>query len=182
MATLLIIILILLLTFTLFFLIKINKVKLLGKCFILIWILALSTLIISNYQIVNLYTTIFSLIIIFFHLLFFTIGYIIFPSNLNIKYPPKINISAKKLYNILLIISVFGIFLLIYTIDLKKYLLANQVAVLRDDIFSENINIDRRYKMLANFIYPFSIVSSIFFIKTQKPKFLFILLILSILF
>jgi len=72
--------------------------------------------------------------------------------------------------------------LLVYTIDLKKYLIANQVAILRDDIFSQNISVDKRYKMLANFIYPLSIVSGMIFFKTKKTKFLLRLLILSIIF
>ena len=182
MPTILIFILIILICLSLFILLKINKIKLLGESFLIIWILALSTLIISNYQIVNTYITIFSLVILFFHFLFFSLGYILFPSNFNFKFLPKINISGKNLYNILLAITILGITLLIYTIDLKKYLIANQVAILRDDIFSQNISVDKRYKMLANFIYPLSIVSGIIFIKTKKTKYLLILLILSIIF
>jgi hypothetical protein len=89
-------------------------------------------------------------------------------SNLNFKYLPKINISGKNLYKVLLTITILGITLLIYTIDLKKYLIANQVAVLREDIFSQNISIDKRFKMLANFIYPLSIVSGLIFINSKK--------------
>jgi len=182
MATIFIAVLIILLSLILFILLKINKIKLLGKSFLTIWILALTTLILSNYQIVNTYITFFSLFIIFFHFLFFGLGYILFPSNLNFKYLPKINISGKYLYNVLLIITILGITLLIYTIDLKKYIIANQVAILREDIFSQNISIDKRFKMLANFIYPLSIVSGLIFIKTKKTKYLFILLIISIIF
>ena len=182
MPTILIFILIILICLSLFILLKINKIKLLGGSFLIIWILALSTLIISNYQIVNTYVTIFSLVILFFHFLFFSLGYISFPSNFNFEILPKINISGKNLYNILLAITILGITLLIYTIDLKKYIIENQVAILRDDIFSQNISVDKRYKMLANFIYPLSIVSGIIFIKTKKTKYLLILLILSIIF
>ena len=182
MPTILIFILIILICLSLFILLKINKIKLLGGSFLIIWILALSTLIISNYQIVNTYVTIFSLVILFFHFLFFSLGYILFPSNFNFEFLPKINISGKNLYNILLAITILGITLLIYTIDLKKYIIENQVAILRDDIFSQNISVDKRYKMLANFIYPLSIVSGIIFIKTKKTKYLLILLILSIIF
>jgi oligosaccharide repeat unit polymerase len=182
MPTILIALLIILLCLTLFFLLKLNKIKLLGGSFIVTWIIALSTLIFSNYEIVNIYTSIFSLIVIFFHFIFFSIGYISFPSNFKFKFLPKINISGKNLYNILLTITILGITLLIYTIDLKKYLIANQVANLREDIFSQNISVDKTYKMLANFIYPLSILSGMIFIKTKKTKYLLMLLILAIIF
>lgn len=137
------------------------------KVFNGIWTLAFVLLLLFQREVIITYCTPFSFFLIGIHFLFFNFGYILNTSKyfLNSK---KIKISLKQAYFISLSLSLLGIILISYNINLVEYLVQQQIAKLRSDGFEGNVTTNGALKMLANFIYPFSIVSGLYYFEKKK--------------
>ena len=181
MVTLALTCLIFLLLFILYISIKIQGSPYILIVFISMWLMALISLLFFESDIVNNYCSSTAFLFIGMHFIFFSIGNIFFAQIKQVRIP-KIPIEIMHIYFILFALSFLGTILIAYSINLKQYILEQQIVQLRDDGFEGNININKYFKFLSNFIYPFSVVAGMAFSRYKNFYLLFALVSTALVF
>lgn len=143
-----------------------------------IWIVALISLLLFGNNNVLKYCTLYSFIVLGTHFLFVNVGY----SLTKESKPLKINkfiISLKKIYYLTLSFSILGMIIISLKVNLLDYLLNQQIARLRSDSFEGYISINGIEKMFANFVYPFSIFSGLYYYRKKSLKIFLIFILIA---
>jgi oligosaccharide repeat unit polymerase len=79
-----------------------------------------------------------------------------------------IPISSKYLYIGCLVVSGFGILMMLYTADVWSFYVQNQLAQLRGELFEQKIVVNKYYKLMGNIVYPLAIVGPVYFFRKNK--------------
>lgn len=167
-------------------LLKKNKMSnVLITTFTLMWLIVFATIVIFN-EIALPYISLTGLLIIFAHIFIVICGSWFFNiQKSRIKKSKRFLIKKpiKSMYFLLLFLSFIGIYTLLSHIDLKEAILNNELAKLRGDMLSTEVEIPIQATIFMNFLYPFAIITPIFsFLVNKKKYFIFISFLIFILF
>ncbi|MDP3946423.1 MAG: O-antigen polymerase [Lutibacter sp.] len=163
--------------FFLYFL-KRNKLSnILLTTFTLMWVAVLSTIVLFNNAALQ-FMTLTGLFIIFAHIFMVICGVLFFLFRKSFQNKAKdyfIKIPIKTLYFLLLLLSFIGIYTLLSHINLKDAILNNELANLRGDMLSKEVEIPIQATVFMNFLYPFAIITPIFsFLINKRKHYLFL--------
>jgi len=153
--------------------------------FTLMWLIVFATIVIFN-EISLPYISLTGLLIIFAHIFIVICGSFFFIIQKSRIEKPKrflIKMPIKSMYFLLLFLSFVGIYTLLSSINLKEAILNNELAKLRGDMLSAEVEIPFQTTIFMNFLYPLAIITPLFaFLVNKKKYFLFISFLIFILF
>lgn len=82
------------------------------------------------------------------------------------------DINITYLYWGLFTASAIGLLMIYFTTDVIGHYAANELATLRGELLEGEVSVNRYYKILGNFVYPFAVAGPIYYFRKRQSWFI----------